>query len=741
MTSESAPTLILTPVSAPGRKEMVRHIHLTYTQKVGRSVPQKAMPAADNVIFDSKVLSRTHAEIWYNDGKVYIKDTKSSNGTFVNDVRLSISGAESEPYELKNGDKLKLGVDVLENNTRAHKCVLLDVRIDMPKSEQAEEKEDDFPAKATHIPLETLQSQGPEALVTEIDRLREESVKYHRQVAQLNAQLHTAFANEQKLKTALAQLTEILASLEDNANKRQDDMFHEDKLLAKIELMEKQLQFYMTRSASAITDDASRIAELKGDLQRAQEEHHVSAMKAKESIGKLVQEKHACMRQLQDNEREKRAIEDRYNVEIQRLKDAITARQAVERELNASITTCNKANEDLLRRVKELEASAAPAPTDPSPDDANAHPEAAPNPLHATQHRGDEEEGDPLLRGEDSLLLGTSELAERVLHDEPAGAAAPVAVSEDSAATVDSLLVYAEAAKGVASATAGAMGHSLVGTVLGHSDTISADERDLELLRQVAALREEKQKLEDDNKALTERIAALDAALAAAKLALEERIRGLESANADLLKQLDASTKSLDSVEGELSEKAIKIEALESERVAQQESAAAEAAAARKALQAVEEQLRAARAEATQRVSLEEAARKELARATEEKALAEERARAKAAEVASLAERMRVQLDERAQEARTSKEKNADLEAEVMRLARQAEVAASQAAEAKDAVKAKQQEIEQLTADLEAAKKTAAAAAASLPFHWSIQIGAGVLAFVLAVILGKLGYV
>ncbi len=100
--------------------------------------------------------------------QVYIKDTKSSNGTFVNEVRLSPSGLESEPHELKSGDKLKLGVDVLENNTRAHKCVLLDVRIELPKAESEAESEAEFPTNPAHVPLETLQSQGPDALITEV---------------------------------------------------------------------------------------------------------------------------------------------------------------------------------------------------------------------------------------------------------------------------------------------------------------------------------------------------------------------------------------------------------------------------------------------------------------------------------------------------------------------------------------------------------------------------------------------
>lgn len=36
--------------------------------------------------------------------QIYIRDVKSSNGTFVNAERLSGEGLESEPYELKSED-------------------------------------------------------------------------------------------------------------------------------------------------------------------------------------------------------------------------------------------------------------------------------------------------------------------------------------------------------------------------------------------------------------------------------------------------------------------------------------------------------------------------------------------------------------------------------------------------------------------------------------------------------------
>ena len=64
-----------------------RLVSLDQAVKVGRSVA-RARPATSNAIFDCKVLSRNHALIWYDGGKFFLQDTKSSNGTFVNNQRL-----------------------------------------------------------------------------------------------------------------------------------------------------------------------------------------------------------------------------------------------------------------------------------------------------------------------------------------------------------------------------------------------------------------------------------------------------------------------------------------------------------------------------------------------------------------------------------------------------------------------------------------------------------------------------
>lgn len=101
-----------------------KHIHLPQGQriKIGRQTNAKTAPGERNGFFDSKVLSRQHAEVWEESGKIYIKDVKSSNGTFINGERLSPEGAESEPFELKTSDIVEFGIDIVgeDNKTIVH---------------------------------------------------------------------------------------------------------------------------------------------------------------------------------------------------------------------------------------------------------------------------------------------------------------------------------------------------------------------------------------------------------------------------------------------------------------------------------------------------------------------------------------------------------------------------------------------------------------------------------------------
>lgn len=82
------------------------------------------------VAFKSKVVSRGHAEVWVDDaGKFFIRDTKSSSGTFLNHIRLSSPNVESRPFALKDGDVLQLGVDYQGGTEEIYRCVKMRVEL------------------------------------------------------------------------------------------------------------------------------------------------------------------------------------------------------------------------------------------------------------------------------------------------------------------------------------------------------------------------------------------------------------------------------------------------------------------------------------------------------------------------------------------------------------------------------------------------------------------------------------
>jgi pSer/pThr/pTyr-binding forkhead associated (FHA) protein len=54
--------------------------------------------------------------IWYENGKFFLQDTKSSNGTFVNNQRLSKGSEESMPREVCSGDILQVHKSVIASN-------------------------------------------------------------------------------------------------------------------------------------------------------------------------------------------------------------------------------------------------------------------------------------------------------------------------------------------------------------------------------------------------------------------------------------------------------------------------------------------------------------------------------------------------------------------------------------------------------------------------------------------------
>ncbi|KAF9177591.1 hypothetical protein BGZ49_005596, partial [Haplosporangium sp. Z 27] len=67
----------------------------------------------------------------------YIRDTKSSSGTFLNHARLSPPNVESKPTQLKDGDVVQLGVDYQGGTQEIYRCVKMRLELNRSWQQQA----------------------------------------------------------------------------------------------------------------------------------------------------------------------------------------------------------------------------------------------------------------------------------------------------------------------------------------------------------------------------------------------------------------------------------------------------------------------------------------------------------------------------------------------------------------------------------------------------------------------------
>ncbi len=112
--------LALLPMTGTFERKQIVVPFFPEVLRIGRQTNGKTVPTAVNGYFDSKVLSRQHAEVWAErNGKIWIRDVKSSNGTFVNGNRLSPENRDSEPHELREQDTLELGIDIVSEDQKS----------------------------------------------------------------------------------------------------------------------------------------------------------------------------------------------------------------------------------------------------------------------------------------------------------------------------------------------------------------------------------------------------------------------------------------------------------------------------------------------------------------------------------------------------------------------------------------------------------------------------------------------
>lgn len=121
------PSLSFTPISRtlPDGTSIIKVGR--YSERDMNTTPAPNTPSAAPVGFKSKVVSRKHCEFWCNNGQWYVRDVKSSSGTFLNHIRLSQPNVESRPFPVDDGDVIQLGIDFKGGEEMIFRCVKIRV--------------------------------------------------------------------------------------------------------------------------------------------------------------------------------------------------------------------------------------------------------------------------------------------------------------------------------------------------------------------------------------------------------------------------------------------------------------------------------------------------------------------------------------------------------------------------------------------------------------------------------------
>ena len=123
----SRPSLLFPPTSRTlPHEECVIRVG-RYSERDSNPNPPPNAPSSAPVGFKSKVVSRRHCEFWCSNGQWYIKDVKSSSGTFLNHIRLSAPSVESRPFPVNDGDVVQLGIDFRGGEEMIFRCVKIRV--------------------------------------------------------------------------------------------------------------------------------------------------------------------------------------------------------------------------------------------------------------------------------------------------------------------------------------------------------------------------------------------------------------------------------------------------------------------------------------------------------------------------------------------------------------------------------------------------------------------------------------
>ncbi|XP_017890935.1 sarcolemmal membrane-associated protein isoform X2 [Ceratina calcarata] len=296
-----------------------RTLSLDQPVKIGRSVA-RARATPNNAIFDCKVLSRNHALLWYSGGKFFLQDTRSSNGTFVNNQRLSATGLDSAPKEVCSGDIVQFGVDVVESTKKVtHGCIVATLKLYLPDGKEAKASL----STSVSLPVNNVSLED---------------------VYKLNQVMQEASRRERVLYSKLVYLEQIVGNTKKAANQSWKALIIEDRLLSWVESMESQLAVY----SSNYTED-----KIRNDLVALHEEKVQYQNAAKEALQKVLQEKLEVTQRLVQLEGRLNETEE----ECQSLHNVAKYTETELQELCSKYTEAQKKLQEATNKLKDTEES------------------------------------------------------------------------------------------------------------------------------------------------------------------------------------------------------------------------------------------------------------------------------------------------------------------------------------------------------------------------------------------------
>lgn len=294
--------------------------------KVGRSIAKNKV-TANNAIFDCKVLSRNHAVFLYSEkeNKFFIKDTKSSNGTFVNDKKLM----QLEYEEIFSGDIIKFGVDVVESTKKehgtVHGCIIACVHL--------------------------FDANGVELISSNRVSIKLKDVFNENDINKVRTLMQETTSRDSFVKSKLYDIQNIMDLTRNSALNCWQALIDEDKLLNKIDLLENKLSYFQKHCPEN---------NLKVDIMKLQDEKLNYNNSAKKILQKANQEKIVAMNKLLEIEKKYSKTESNCCILREKNNESQKSFQELQAKFNrleADFNLMQSKYNNLVEHSAELEAA------------------------------------------------------------------------------------------------------------------------------------------------------------------------------------------------------------------------------------------------------------------------------------------------------------------------------------------------------------------------------------------------